>query len=119
VLTLRTLGVVLLTAMALVAWGAKYRRPRAGIAALASAATLGAVLYGRVAWEHGARHAAWMLGTAHGRWADRAAESLTAAALVGVAAALVMAEGSDEGVKTGRVCAALAGLLALVPVWAG
>lgn len=121
-LALRVLGAVMLAAMAvLAAVSGRDRARHAGAAGagLASAAVLAALLYGRIGWEHGARRAAWLLGATEGRWADRAAESLAAAALLGVAAAVVTAEGSAEGVRTGRVCAAAAGALALAPLWAG
>lgn len=112
----------MLAAMAVLATVSGRDRARVGgavCAAIASAAVLGALLHGRIGWEHGARRAAWLLGTIEGRWADRAAESLAAAALLGVAAAVVTAEGGVEGVRTGWVCAAAAGVLALAPLWAG
>lgn len=121
-MALRVLGAVMLVAVAVLAAVSGRDRVRGGgavCAAIASAAVLGALLQGRIGWEHGARRAAWLLGATQGRWADRAAESLAAAALLGVAAAVVTAEGSAEGVRTGRVCAAAAGALALAPLWAG
>ncbi len=123
-MTLRLGGLVVWASMALVLAATVPRAGRgrtlaAALGALGCVGVLGASVLGRVAWEHGARRAAYLAGVSVGRWADRGAESLAAAALVGVAAALVALEGTAEGRRAARGCGAVAAVLALAAGMAG